>query len=174
MNNSVDAAVLVPVYRAGDGHVRLVVVRRNEDIVHGGQLAFPGGKKEPRDRSLQETALRETQEEVGLAPDAVEVLERLPVVDTVTTGFRITPYLGRIVRPDVWKRAEKEISEVLDVRLDVFTRPGAHGEETRHFDELPKPVRIRFYRVGRYKLWGATYRILHPLLPRLVAGEWEV
>jgi 8-oxo-dGTP pyrophosphatase MutT (NUDIX family) len=171
---AVEAAVLVPLYRGAADELRLVLVRRNEGRIHGGQLAFPGGKQEAGDRSLLETALREASEEIGIAADAVRVLEQLPVVETMTTAFRITPFLARIVPPDVWVRSEREIAEVLDVPLTEFTKPRARGEENRTFAGLSKPQRVPFYQIGRYKLWGATYRVLHPLIPRLVAGEWPV
>jgi 8-oxo-dGTP pyrophosphatase MutT (NUDIX family) len=173
-NGLVESAVLVPLYRDEDGNVRIVIVRRVDGGPHGGQLAFPGGKHSAGDRSLLDTALRETHEEIGLAPDAVEVLKQLDAMDTVTTGFRITPFLGRIVQPLEWKLSESEIAEILEVPLGHFADPDIHDEEMRSFDELPAPIRIPFYRIGDYELWGASYRILHPLLPRLLAEEWAI
>jgi 8-oxo-dGTP pyrophosphatase MutT (NUDIX family) len=119
-----------------------------------------------------DTALREANEEIGLAVDAVEILEQLPVIETRSTAFRITPFLARILPPDGWKRAEREIAEVLEVRLADLTKPDAQEEEFRRFPTWSEPRRTPFYRVGRYKLWGATYRIVHPLIPRLAAEEW--
>jgi 8-oxo-dGTP pyrophosphatase MutT (NUDIX family) len=161
-------------YRGDDGDFRLVIVRRVDGGAHGGQLAFPGGKHSDGDRTLLDTALRETHEEIGLLPNAVEILIQLDTMDTVTTAFRITPFLARIVRPTEWKRSEDEIAEILDVPLQHFANPTIHGEEMRSFNELPAPIRIPFYRIGDYELWGATYRILHPLLPRLFAQEWVI
>ncbi|MEJ2720570.1 MAG: CoA pyrophosphatase [bacterium] len=166
-----DAAVLVPIYRRNNGPLKIVLVRRTEGGVHGGQIAFPGGKCEPGDDSTLDTALRETKEEIGLDRGTIEILGELPVVDTVTTGFRIHPYLGRIEPPAVWRRDPREIAEILVVDVGDLTHPDAHGSEMRRFPDWPDPVEIPFYRVGPYKLWGASYRILHPLLPRLAARE---
>ncbi|UCH83787.1 MAG: CoA pyrophosphatase [Candidatus Latescibacterota bacterium] len=171
-----DAAVLVPIYRE-DGHespLKIVLVRRTEGGTHGGQIAFPGGKCAPEDNSTLDTALRETHEEIGLTPDAVEILGELPAVDTVTTGFLIHPYLGRIKPPAEWRIEPREIAEVLVVNADDLTLPEAHGREMRTFPEWPHPVEIPFYRIGPHKLWGATYRILRPLLPKLttVNSDW--
>jgi 8-oxo-dGTP pyrophosphatase MutT (NUDIX family) len=168
-----DAAVLVPLYKGSQGDLRVVIVRRTEGGVHGGQLAFPGGKRAPQDGSLLDTAVREASEETGLSPAAVEVLGELPAVDTVVSGFLIHPYLARITPPAAWIREKREIAEILEVPLPDLVRRENHGEEVWQQPDWPRPHRISFYRVGPYKLWGATYRILRPLVPRLTAGEWN-
>lgn len=170
----IEAAALVPVYRGDDGEIRLVLVRRREGGIHGGQLAFPGGKRDPEDRSMLDTALREAWEEIGISRDMIEILARLPAMETLTTGFRIFPFLAGITPPSQWHRDEREIAEVIEVRLSDLTRPEAHGEEVKQLPTWPEPRRTLFYRVGAYRLWGATYRILHPLIPRLLAGEWKI
>ena len=98
-----EAAVLVPVYRRPDGELVVVLVRRARGGVHGGQLALPGGQRDPGDVDLAATALREAEEEIGLAGDRVELLAALPVVETQTTGFRIAPFLARLVVPTPWR-----------------------------------------------------------------------
>jgi 8-oxo-dGTP pyrophosphatase MutT (NUDIX family) len=168
-----EAAVLVPLYVCDEGEIRIVLVRRSDKGIHGGEIALPGGKRIPSDNTLLDTALRETKEEIDLDADTVEVLEHLPTVETVTTGFRISPFLARIIPPEEWHIQEEEIAEVLEVKVSELTRPEAHGEETRHVPNWPGPDRFPFYRVGSHKLWGATYRILHPLIPRLMAEEWS-
>lgn len=169
-----DAAVLVPVFRDGDGAVTLLLVRRTRHGVHGGQLAFPGGKHEAGDGDMKATALRETREEVGIEEDEVEVIEELPVVDTVTTGFRIFPFLGRIPARDEWVYDQREVAEVIPVGVDYLARPEVYGESVEKFPELPLPIRVKYFRVGPHKLWGATYRIVTPLIHRLLAGEWDI
>jgi 8-oxo-dGTP pyrophosphatase MutT (NUDIX family) len=169
-----DAAVLVPLFRDEHGALRLVLVRRAEGGVHGGQLAFPGGKPEPADVSAEATAMREACEETGLVPEAIEILATLPILETRTTGFRIAPFLARIRPPSRWVPQANEIVEVLEVPVDDLMRPEAHGETIESFPTWPEPRRISFYRVGPHRLWGASYRIFHPLLPRIVAGEWKL
>jgi 8-oxo-dGTP pyrophosphatase MutT (NUDIX family) len=170
----IDSGVLVPVYRTGDGVLMLVLVRRVEGGIHGGQIALPGGKRTASDVSMEETALRECEEEIGLAPDDVDILEALPVMETRTTGFRIFPFLGRITRPAQWRMDSQEIAEILEVPVEELARPDARGEEMRSFAHLPEPQLINFLRVRNHKLWGATYRILEPLVPRLLQREWPV
>ena len=152
-----------------------MLVRRGPRGVHGGQLALPGGRREPEDADLLATALREAEEEIGLDRRAVEVLAALPVVTTATTGFRIAPFLGRLAGPPpAWRRQESEIAEVLEVAIDDLARPETHREEPMQLPGWPEPRLVPYYRVGEHRLWGATYRIVQPLLPRLVAGEWPI
>src|SRR5262249_21726079 len=153
--------------------VQLVIVRRAEGGIHGGQLAFPGGVREPGESSL-ETALREAEEEIGLPPSAVQVLAELPVLDTRPTGFRIGPWPGRSERPARWGPEGAEVAEVIEVALDELLSPGARGEAVEQLPTWDRPYRIEFYRIGSHRIWGATFRILDPLVPRLAAGEWEI
>lgn len=169
-----DAAILVPVYRGADGELHVVLIRRSEAGVHGGQLAFPGGKRDPADGSILDTALREGREEIGLDAERLEILATLPAVETRTTGFRVYPFLARVTAPRPWRPCAREIAEIIDLRLSELTRPDAHGIAIEQFPTWPAPQEVPFYRVGAYRLWGFSYRVLHPLMPRLLAGEWQI
>ena len=168
------AAVLVPLYRDAEGQLRLVLIRRAERGTHGGQLALPGGRVEPADGSLVNTALREAWEEIGLEPGSVEVLAALEVLETRSSGYVIAPFLVRIRRPTRWRPDPAEVAEVLEPRIRDLADPGAHRESLERFPDRAEPRLVPFYRVGGHRLWGITYRIVHPLVPRLVAGEWPV
>jgi 8-oxo-dGTP pyrophosphatase MutT (NUDIX family) len=171
----VDSAVLAPVYRDPRGQVRMVFIRRTLSGRHGGQIAFPGGRREPEDATLLDTALREAEEEIGLPASQVEVLATLPVVETIATGFRIAPFLGRLAGPPpTWRRQETEIDEILEIAIDDLLRPSAHAVEEWQLPGWPAPRPIPFYWIGPHQLWGATYRMVEDLLPRLVAREWEI
>jgi 8-oxo-dGTP pyrophosphatase MutT (NUDIX family) len=169
-----EAAVLVPVYRRQDGELMVVLVRRAQGGAHGGQLALPGGQRDPADADLAATALREANEELGLASDHIRLLAALPVVETQTTGFRIAPFLARLATPGPWRRQEREVAEVVEVPVADLARPEVGAEEVRAFPTWPAPRRVRLWRVGRHEVWGVTYRILEPLVPRLLAGEWPL
>ncbi len=168
------AAVLVPLYRDAADELTVVLIRRTEGGIHGGQLAFPGGQRDAGDATLYDTALRESFEEIGLEPAAVTALAELPAVHTRVSGFLVHPFLARIERPASWRPDPREIAEVIELPLSGFARPGAHESRLERFEGWPEPIRIDFYHVGEHRLWGVSYRILHPLLPRLAAGEWEV
>jgi 8-oxo-dGTP pyrophosphatase MutT (NUDIX family) len=168
-----ESAVLVPMFRDVAGEITLVLIRRSDYGIHGGQLAFPGGKREPTDASLLATALRETEEEIGLPAAAIDVLAALPPVQTLTSGFHIAPFLAHITPPLTWRFQPTEIAEVLEVPLRHLADPTNAGQELWQLPSWPAPELISFLRIGPYHLWGATYRILHQLLPRLLAGEWK-
>jgi 8-oxo-dGTP pyrophosphatase MutT (NUDIX family) len=99
-------AVLAPVFRDHVGELRVLLIKRGAGGIHGGQLGFPGGKRERADDSLLETALRETEEEVGLARTEVKVLARLRPIDGLTSGLRVQGYLARITPPRRWRLAD--------------------------------------------------------------------
>jgi 8-oxo-dGTP pyrophosphatase MutT (NUDIX family) len=170
----VNSAVLVPVYRGVHGKLRIVLIRRSEGGYHGGQLAFPGGKCDAADASLQDTALREAWEEIGLERGNVQVLADLPVAQTLTGSFRVFPFLARVIAPAPWRPDAREVSEVLEPDVADLARPDARDAEIMQFPDWPAPYLTPFYRVGPWKVWGVTYRILDALLPRLLAGEWPV
>jgi 8-oxo-dGTP pyrophosphatase MutT (NUDIX family) len=167
-----DAAVLVPIFRDAAGELHVVMVRRSSYGIHGGELAFPGGKHEPTDASLLATALREAEEEVGLAATNVDVLAALPTID-LPTGFRISPFLSKIRRPEAWQWQQREVEEVLEIPIRHLADPAQHTEEDWQLPGWPDPRRVAFYQVaGGYKLWGASYRIITPLVQPLLSGEF--
>ena len=170
----IDAAVLIPVYRSQDGELHIVMILRNSGGVHGGQIAFPGGKHDPEDETMLDTALREVREELGLIVERNDVLAELPMEQTRTTGYRVFPFLARIAVPDRWQIAEREIAAIVDVKLTDLTRRDAHDKMIGRFPTWEKAQQVSFYRIGEHRLWGLSYRILQPVLARLVAGEWDV
>ena len=170
----IDAAVLIPVYRSPDGELHIVMILRNPGGVHGGQIAFPGGKHDPEDETMLDTALREVREELGLIVERNDVLAELPMEQTRTTGYRVFPFLARIAVPDRWQIAEREITEIVDVKLTDLTRRDAHDKMIGRFPTWEKAQQVSFYRIGEHRLWGLSYRILQPVLGRLVAGAWRV
>jgi len=173
-NQRLKAAVLLPVYRDKSGELFLVLVRRTEGDIHGGQIAFPGGKMSDEDKSLLDTALRETKEEIGLGRSDIQILEQLPNVFTQTSRFDIAPFLAKIKRPENWRRSEREISEIIELRASDLLKPDSHGEEVKNFPNWPGPRTVPFYRVGKYQIWGATYRILSPMLRDLADDKWKI
>lgn len=169
-----EASVLVPVYRDHAGALHVVMMLRAPGGMHGSQIAFPGGRREPGDASDFDTALRETEEEIGLPRQSVTLLAALPRVETRTTNVGITPFLGRIVRPAAWRPDPVEVAEVLDVAVADLAKPELRGSSVETFPTWPAPQRVEWILVGKHRLWGASYRIFEPLIPRLLAGEWTV
>jgi 8-oxo-dGTP pyrophosphatase MutT (NUDIX family) len=168
-----DAAVLIPTWRDEEGELRLVLIRRSPHGAHGGQLGFPGGKLEPEETG-RAAALREAEEEIGLTQDRVEIVEALPVFRTLTTAWRVQPFLSRIRRPADWELDPREVAEVLEPRVQDLADPAARGIAVEDFGPWQEPQETPHLKVEGRRLWGVTYRILEPLLPRIVAGEWEL
>src|SRR5438874_642223 len=137
-----------PRNRDDDDRLRLVFIRRSPFGRHGGQIAFPGGRREPEDPDLLATALREAEEEIGLDRASVEILATLPVIETIATGFRVAPFLGRLTGPPpVWRRQEREIDEILEVPLEDLLHPEAHAIEHWQLPGWSEPREIPFYRI---------------------------
>ena len=170
----IDAAVLIPVYRTQTGELHIVMILRNPGGVHGGQIGFPGGKHDPEDETMLDTALREVREELGVIVSKDDVLAELPMEQTRTTGYRVFPYLACITVPERWQIAQREIAEIVDVKLTDLTRAGAHDKMIDRFPTWNKAEQVPFYQVGEHRLWGLSYRILRSVISRLVAGEWSV
>ena len=131
---------------------------------HPGQIAFPGGKRDPEDVDLSATALREAHGEIGLRPDHVLVLGNLPSHETVT-GFQVTPIIALQTDAFIPKREEGEVDEVFDVPIDHVMNPAHYRIEHR----IWQGQRRFFYVVpyGPYYIWGATARILRGLAERM-------
>jgi 8-oxo-dGTP pyrophosphatase MutT (NUDIX family) len=169
------SAVLVPVFRDEAGELRVLLVQRGTGGIHGGQLGFPGGKQEPGDRSLLATALREAEEEVGLRRNEIEILESLEPRDTRTSGFRVYPFLARITPPTEWQLAAGEIAGVLTPTVRALADPSTRRKRELSFPTWPTSMRVEGVLLDDDQLlWGLTFRLLDPLLPRLLAGEWAI
>jgi 8-oxo-dGTP pyrophosphatase MutT (NUDIX family) len=169
------AAVLLPVYRDADEELRIVlVVRADDGGMHGGQLGLPGGKPEEGDDDLVATALREAEEEVGLAPDTVEVLAELPRLDTRATGWRVHPFLARVPADTSWRLQETEIVGILTPTARALADPTARAMMPFSSLRFSEPLLVDGIDVDGHVLWGMTLRLLDDALPRLLAGEWDV
>lgn len=156
------AAVLVPLFEK-DGAAHVLLTRRRSDLRrHAGQISFPGGRVDPGDESTLAAALREAEEEVGLARERVEVLGELSERLVVLTGFRLTPWVGRVPYPYPFAPHPGEVEEILEAPLDLLARPEAHRTETR--EAFGMRHEVHFYSLGRETVWGATAGVLSELL----------
>jgi 8-oxo-dGTP pyrophosphatase MutT (NUDIX family) len=167
--------VLLPVYRDVEGDLRIVlVVRADDGGMHGGQLGLPGGKPEPGDADLLATALREAQEEVGLEPDAVEILAELPPLETSATGWRVHPFVGRVSPETPWRLHEAEVVGLLTPSARALADPASRGMLPFTSLRFQEPLLVDGIDIEGHVLWGMTLRLLDDALPRLLAGEWHV
>ena len=151
------AGVLVPVIAGAS----LVLTKRSDALPrHPGEISFPGGIHQDGDETVADTALRETKEELGIAPAEVEVLGALPPVHTFVSGILIVPFVGALVdRPEI-RPNRGEIAEVLEYPLEAFAAAETEVEWVRD----GAVYRGYAYDMGAHFVWGATARILHSLL----------
>lgn len=152
------AAVLLPLFQDhGEGYV--LFTRRTDTVEHHkGQISLPGGSEDTADEDARATALRETEEELGIAPAQVEILGALNDVYTVVSGFVITPFVGIIPYPVPLRVNPHEIAEVLTVPLATFRDPGRLRVEER--EREGERLTVYFYYHGTHEIWGATGRIM--------------
>jgi 8-oxo-dGTP pyrophosphatase MutT (NUDIX family) len=151
------ASVLVPLVEREHGMTVIFTQRTAHLAAHAGQISFPGGGMEPSDDDAVATALRETQEEIGLEPERVEIAGRLDTYVT-RTGFEITPVVGFIRPPFILNPDPFEVAEVFEVPLEFFLKPGAVKKEIRQFQGTQRYFYVFPYE-HRY-IWGATAGML--------------
>ncbi|MBI5547447.1 MAG: CoA pyrophosphatase [Deltaproteobacteria bacterium] len=155
------ASVLMPFYCEGGEPYLLFLKRPDGQYRHAGQIAFPGGRREVGESSLA-CALREAEEEVGLAPGDVEVLGELDEYDTLVTGFRVTPIVGVIPAPYPFRPDPREVERLIHVPLSRLMDPAAFRAEERF--ALGRKWPVYYYDAGPDVIWGVTAAMLLPLL----------
>jgi 8-oxo-dGTP pyrophosphatase MutT (NUDIX family) len=156
--------VLVPLFRAADGETHAVLTRRRSDLRrHAGEISFPGGRRDPEDSDLRKTALREAEEEIGLAPTAVRVLGELSPIATFVTGYLIHPFVGLIPAAQRWRPSPHEVDAVLELPLRALRT----GRTRTQMERRGFSFEADAYILGEHLIWGATARILDELYERL-------
>jgi NTP pyrophosphohydrolases including oxidative damage repair enzymes len=159
------AVLLILTPSTTEGEIDLLLIRRPLWLRHHpGQLAFPGGKRDPEDESLLETAMRETHEELGISLPKQKILGTLPGQLTVS-GFYITPFVIALDLLPEMKLASDEVAEVIRLPLSSFHKAGAYRpiaiRRNRQIHQIPA------YWVKGELVWGATASIIHDLLAHL-------
>ena len=155
------AAVLIPLIPADDGWCLLFSRRSANLAAHSGQIAFPGGAVEDGE-SYAEAAVREAQEEVGIAPERVELIGRLDDLITNVSGFVVAPFIGVVHERIDYVLQKSEVDEVFEVPIDSLLTPSQ--PEVRYVDYRGSSYPAYFYRFGAYEIWGLTGRMLKTFL----------
>jgi 8-oxo-dGTP pyrophosphatase MutT (NUDIX family) len=156
--------VLVPLFLDGGEEPHAVLTRRRADLRrHAGEISFPGGRRDPEDSDLRETALREAEEEIGLPRAEVSVLGELPPVSTFVTGYLIHPFVGLIPAGRRWLASPREVDAVLELPLGALRE----GRTRTRMERRGVSFETDAYIVGDHLIWGATARILDDLFEHL-------
>jgi 8-oxo-dGTP pyrophosphatase MutT (NUDIX family) len=146
------AAVLLPITRSAEPGL-VLTLRASGMSTHSGEVAFPGGRRDPEDLDLMATALREAQEEIGLPSGLVEVLGPLSTLVS-RHGIEVTPYVGLVPDYVEYQANDAEIASVFTVPLAFFRDDPR--EMTHRIDYLGKSWYVPSYRYGEYQIWGLT------------------
>jgi 8-oxo-dGTP pyrophosphatase MutT (NUDIX family) len=163
LTDPVLSAVLVPLFIAAE-EPHAVFTRRRADLRrHAGEISFPGGRRDPEDISLRDTALREAEEEIGLPRAEVRPLGELPPVSTFVTNYVIHPFVGLIPAGLAWRVSEREVDEVLELPLQALRASRTRTRMERRGISFETDA----YIVDDHLIWGATARILENLLERV-------
>lgn len=160
MSNLKQAAVLVPILQRPEG-LQVLLTRRADTLRnHQGQVSFPGGRRDPEDLTLAACALREAQEEVGLAPENVQIIGYLDDYPT-TTRYRVTPVVALVTPPDNFIFDAGEVAEVFEVPLALLLDPASYTPRVLSKQGFNVP----FFEVNysQQRIWGATAGMLRDL-----------
>lgn len=167
-----EAAVLVPVVARTDGPTVILTERTTHLSKHAGEIAFPGGRRDPEDASPVAAALREAREEVGLEPAGIEVLGCLPEYLT-GTGYRVTPVIGLLQSPFELRIEAGEVAHAFEVPLAFLTDPANHERRRVVHEDIDRSFHSMLWRcpdTGReHFIWGATAAMIRNLYLLLAA-----
>jgi len=153
--------VLLLLYPVDDATRVLLTVRDERLPQHAGQVSLPGGAVEPEE-SIDEAALREAWEEVGLEPGLARVVGRLSPLHVPASRFVLHPRVALVPQRPTLRPDRREVARILEPALATLARPEALAVETREFRRVP--VEVPYFRVGGEKVWGATAMVLAELL----------
>ena len=165
------AAGLILLYPRLDPAVRtvaphLVLTRRTTTLRrHSGQISLPGGRYDAADGSLLRTALRETHEELGVAPEGLAIWGRLEPEWIVVTHYLLAPFIAYATERPEFRPAPAEVDEVIELPLVTLLDPATRAEET--WELAGSSRQVHFFRYGEHKIWGATARVLSKLVDLL-------
>jgi 8-oxo-dGTP pyrophosphatase MutT (NUDIX family) len=156
--------VLVALYESDDGELRVVLTKRRADLRrHAGEISFPGGRRDPEDETLMDTALREAEEEIGLTRSEVTVVGALERTSTFVTNYAIHPFVGLLKGSHPWRASELEVDAVLEPTL----RDVRAGRTRTLIERRGISFETDAYVFDEQLVWGATARILEGLLERV-------
>lgn len=164
------SAVLLPLFQKNNEDHLLFTVRNHRVKHHKGEICFPGGVYDPSDQHLLQTALRETEEEIGIKPADVNILGELQEIIT-PTFYRIFPFVGKIPYPYFLQINSQEVDEIIEIPLSYFMDEEQVKFETVTF--FGKEIERPSYQWNRHLIWGATAFMVKQLTLKIKNDEFN-
>ena len=158
----ISSAVLIPVYWRENEYYLAFIQRTDRVSTHKGQISFPGGSRDPEDKSLAETALRECAEEIGVVRESVELIGELDDFPTHVSHYIISPFVGVIPWPYPFKKDAWETEEIIEAPISALLDHHCRSEAPENVDG--EHITTYFYTYKGRTIWGATARVLHQFL----------
>jgi 8-oxo-dGTP pyrophosphatase MutT (NUDIX family) len=161
--NGREAAVLLMLFeRAGEPW--LVFTKRTQHVQHHkGEISFPGGAREDADADIEQTAVRETVEELGVDPHAIRVVGRLDELPTFVTGYNVTPFVAVVPEQHSYRPSHAEIDEVIELPVEELARVGRTDVIVRR----GFPIETNVFETRGHFIWGFTGAVLRQFLDEI-------
>ncbi len=158
------SAVLILLFHE-QNKLKVVLIRRSFYVgIHAGQIAFPGGRFEEKDMTLENTALREIEEEIGIKPDKIEIIGRLTDIYVPPSNFLISVFVGYLAEKPIFNPDEREVAEVIEADFDDFFEPDVIQEKEFSVPSNNYSVKAPYYKVNNADIWGASAMVMTELL----------
>ncbi len=158
------AAVMCLLYFHENDWNVVFIVRPSYDGAHSGQIAFAGGGVEPEDENIQATALRETEEEIGVAPHLIEIISPLTPLYIPISNFMVYPFVGILEKRPIFTPQISEVVEILEIPLSIFRNKENEKMTTLHLEKNIVLEKVPYYDLNGRILWGATAMLMAELM----------
>ncbi|MBV5342943.1 CoA pyrophosphatase [bacterium] len=161
------SAVMILLFHEHD-KLKVVFIRRSFYVgIHAGQMAFPGGRFEDSDETVEQTAFREIEEEIGVRRDKIELLGRISDIYVPPSNFLISVFVGYLSEKPVYKPDEREVAEVIEVDFDEFLQPENIDIKSFHVPSANHAITAPYYQTTHCDIWGASAMVVSELVDML-------
>lgn len=160
-NSIRESGVLILLYKKNNVLHIPFIKRPQYNGAHSGQVSLPGGKYEPEDLNLMATALRETQEEIGINPDKIEILGQLTTIYIPNSNFNVSPFVGYLSENPIFHPNSIEVETIIEASLTQIIAP----ETIEYFEKIinDHTIKAPFFNINNHQIWGATAMIISEL-----------
>ncbi len=156
------SSILITLFLKNEKWHTLVIKRASDGSIHSGQIAFPGGKYEKTDKDFSYTALRETEEEIGIKAYNVHIIGKLSTMYIPVSGFKVYPFIGYLKKLPQLRPNKSEVTQIFSIPLDEFRKK--ENLKTDYIDVRGCKIKTPYYFIQKQIIWGATAMIISELI----------